>query len=73
MELAAIILSTISLVLSIASISWLIGKQLSSHQITYIDPMQNMIEQMSGKKGKNPLDEFAEIGDKPFEDIGDDK
>lgn len=43
MQEASLILSIISLIMSIAAICWLIGKQLSTHsvQMVPIDPFKN--------------------------------
>ena len=69
MELASIILSTIALVISLACLVWLLAKQLSSHQITYVDPMANMTQ---SKVGESIFDQFREIGEKKNLPIGDD-
>jgi len=72
MELTAIILSSIALVLSMASITWLLAKQLSSHTITYAPLEQELANQ--NKQVTSFVDQFKEIGDrspKP-KPIGDD-
>lgn len=57
MIIAALILSIIALIISIACLCWLIGKQLSSHQITYL-PADNF-----APLAKPMGNDFAEIGD----------
>jgi hypothetical protein len=61
MELAAIIISTISLLLSMASIIWLLAKQLSTHniQMVPVDPFKDMTE--PSQIGKNFMDEFRDL------------
>ncbi len=62
MEIAAIILSTISLILSIACLCWLIGQKLSTHQVQMVavDPFK---DGMPSEIGKKIFDEFRDIGD----------
>lgn len=62
------------MLLCLPAMIYLFAKQFSTHTINYIDPMAQMMDQMTGKKGKNMMDEFAEIGDKPVDlgEIGDD-
>lgn len=62
MIIAALILSIISLIMSIACLCWLIGKQLSSHQITYM-PADNF-----APLSKPIGNDFAEIDEKLPED-----
>lgn len=64
MIIASLILSGISLVLSMASIIWLLAKQFSSHKIEYIDPtahMKDMWDQIG--IGKPQGEEFRGLED----------
>lgn len=70
MALAALILSIITLLLCLPALIYLFAKQFSTHSIQYIDPLAQMMG--AQPKGKAIADEFAEIGDKPLGDIGDD-
>lgn len=62
MEIAAIILATISLIMSMASLTWLLAKHFSSHniQMVPIDPFKDGMPQEMGKK---IFDEFRDLGD----------
>lgn len=60
MELAAIILSTISLICSVSCLVWLLAKHFSTHQIQYVDPFK---DQMPAELGKDIFNQFREIGD----------
>lgn len=62
MELAAIILSTISLIIGIICLSWLIGQRISSHKISYV-PVDPFKDQMPAEIGKDIFNQFREIGD----------
>lgn len=60
MIIASLILSGISLVLSMASIIWLLAKQFSSHKIEYINPLGDMKSMMDnlGAMGRPQGDEY---------------
>lgn len=62
MILAAIILSTISLIMSMASIIWLLAKQLSTHKVSMV-PIDPFKDSFPKEMGKNPMDEFRDLGE----------
>ena len=68
MEIASLILSSIALVCSLASLTWLIAKQISSHSVQLV-PVDDVFK---GKKAESFFDQFKEIGDKTPKPIGDD-
>lgn len=70
MELAALIISCIALLLSMASLIWLMAKQFSSHTIQYVDPFAGVKEQdpLTEQMGKDPAKAFREIGEPLDED-----
>lgn len=66
MLIATLIISVISLLLSMASIIWLLAKQFSSHQISYVNPMQGIMDQVG--IGKPMGDEFQGFEDRLMAD-----
>jgi hypothetical protein len=62
-EIAALIISVLSLVLSVASISWMIAKQLSTHTIQ-LQPVDSLFNPAMGKKIGSDFKEF----DAPMDD-----
>ena len=66
MLIASLILSTIALICSLTSLTWLIAKQLSTHQIQMVpvDPFKSLgfENPLAGKMGKDPMEDFREIG-----------
>lgn len=65
MELAALIISVIALIAALAALTWLIAKQLSTHQIQMVpvDPFKGM-ESLAGSTVGSPMSEvFRELGD----------
>lgn len=62
MELAAIILSTISLILSMACIIWMLAKHFSTHQIQYV-PLDPFKDSLPKEMGKDQLEDFRDLGE----------
>jgi hypothetical protein len=62
MIIAALILSIISLILSIASIVWLLAKQLSTHQVSMV-PIDPFKDSFPKEIGKEQLDDFRDLGE----------
>lgn len=59
---AALILSIIALLMSMASIIWLLAKQFSTHQIQMV-PVDPFKDSLPGQIGKPFAEDFREIGD----------
>lgn len=59
MEIAAIILSVMSLMSSLSCLVWMLAKHFSSHTVQ-LQPMSDVFDNL--KMGK-PMDDFAEIDD----------
>jgi hypothetical protein len=58
--MAALIISVLALIIGLASLTWQLAKQLSTHKIQMVpvDPLQGW-----GQMGKPMVDEFKELGD----------
>jgi|WetSurMetagenome_2_1015567.scaffolds.fasta_scaffold1141351_2 hypothetical protein len=68
MDIASLIISIVSLLLSISSLVWLLAKQLSSHTIQYVDPFAGKGQDpLTEQMGKDPTKEFRELGE-PLDD-----
>ncbi len=62
MDIAALILSVISLVCSLALLVIFLAKNVfSKHSIAYVDPLKDMTE--PGQVGNNLFDGFRDLGD----------
>ncbi|HEY8272151.1 MAG TPA: hypothetical protein VIG33_14775 [Pseudobdellovibrionaceae bacterium] len=65
MELAAFIIAVIALIVSLASLTWLIAKQLSTHQVQLVpvDPFAQFDPGKVGAKTSPMGDDFKELGE----------
>lgn len=64
MEIASLIIATIALILSVASISWMLAKHWTTHTVQ-LQPVDSLFNPTMGKKIGS---EFKEIGD-PLDEI----
>lgn len=63
MTIAAIIISTLSLVISVLCVSLMLAKNFfSSHQVQMV-PVDPFKDSMPSEMGKNIMDSFRDIGD----------
>lgn len=66
MEIASLILSVIAVLMSGASLIWMLAKHMSTHTIQYVDPFQKSMDNIA-TMGKDPLEQFRDIEDKEVE------
>lgn len=65
MEIAALILSIIALLASLACLVLMLAKNFfSKHTLTYVDPLKDMKDMTEpGQIGNNMFDQFRDLGD----------
>ena len=70
MDMAALIISVFSLMVSLVSLIWILAKQFSTHniQMVPVDPFSAPYNGMVGAKTSPIGDDFKELGDPLSED-----
>ncbi len=66
MDLASLLISTLSLIISIAAIVWLLAKHFSTHQIQMVpvdNPFSQGLDPMPQQIGKPMMSEYRDLGD----------